>query len=124
MLADGNLDRAAALVKGAQQSGAVPEAQITKWRNEINRRQDDARQKRLVDLAQERIRDGRLVGRRRQREGLPRTAEGPRALRRERLSSASSRDLGGAFMRKAREAALANQGPEVDRWLPRPSPSA
>ena len=38
MLADGNLDRAASLVKGAQQSGAVPDAQITKWRNEINRR--------------------------------------------------------------------------------------
>ena len=43
MLADGNLDRAAALVKGAQQSGAVPEAQINKWRSEIGRRQDDAR---------------------------------------------------------------------------------
>ena len=62
MLADGNLDRAAALVrKGAQQSGAVPDEQITKWRNEINRRQDEVKQKRLVDLAQERIRDGRLV---------------------------------------------------------------
>src|SRR5262249_60941840 len=28
-----------------------------------------------------------------------------------------ARDLGGAYMRKAREAALSNRGAEVDRWL-------
>ncbi len=60
MLADGNLERAASLVKGAQQSGAVPDQQIARWKNEITRRQDETKQKRLVDLAQDRIRDGRL----------------------------------------------------------------
>ena len=39
---------------------SVGRARSRKWRSEINRRQDEARQKRLVDLAQERIRDGRL----------------------------------------------------------------
>jgi TonB family protein len=116
MLADGNLDRAASLVKGAQQSGAVPDAQINKWRSEISRRQDEARQKRLVDLAQDRIRDGRLS------EGDD-SAKGYLEQLKDLGPSASSaqqrvsRDLGGAFMRKAREAALANKGPEVDRWL-------
>ena len=60
-LGEGNVDRAAALVRQAQQSGAVPAEQITKWRNEINRRQDEVKVKRLVDLALERVRDGRLV---------------------------------------------------------------
>ena len=116
MLADGNLDRAASLVKGAQQSGAVPDTQINKWRSEISRRQDEARQKRLVDLAQDRIRDGRLS------EGDD-SAKGYLEQLKDLGPSASSaqqrvaRDLGGAFMRKAREAALANKGPEVDRWL-------
>jgi TonB family protein len=116
MLTDGNLDRAASLVKGAQQSGAVPDAQINKWRSEISRRQDEARQKRLVDLAQDRIRDGRLS------DGDD-SAKGYLDQLKDLGSSASSaqqrvaRDLGSAFMRKAREAALANKGPEVDRWL-------
>jgi TonB family protein len=116
MLADGNLDRAAALVKGAQQSGAVPEAQIGKWRNEIGRRQDEVRQKRLVDLAQERIRAGNLA------EGDDSAKAALEQLRDLGPSAASSaqrvsRDLGGAFMRKAREAALANRSQDVDRWL-------
>ena len=116
MLADGNLDRATALVKGAQQSGAVPDAQIGKWRNEIARRQDDARQKRLVDLAQERIRDGRLAdGDDSAKAILDQIKDlGPSASG---SAQRVARDLGGAYMRKAREAALANRGPDVDRWL-------
>jgi TonB family protein len=116
MLADGNLDRAASLVKGAQQSGSVPDAQINKWRAEISRRQDENRQKRLVDLAQDRIRDGRLS------DGDD-SAKGYLDQLKDLGSSASgaqqrvARDLGNAFMRKAREAALANRGSEVDRWL-------
>jgi len=27
------------------------------------------------------------------------------------------RDLGAAYMKKARDAAVANRGPDVDRWL-------
>jgi protein TonB len=116
MLADGNLDRAAALVKGAQQSGAVPDAQINKWRNEIARRQDDARQKRLVDLAQDRIRSGNLAdGDDSAKAALEQLKDlGPSAAA---AAQRLSRDLSGAYMRKAREAALANRSAEVDRWL-------
>jgi protein TonB len=116
MLADGNLDRAAALVKAAQQSGAVADGQIGKWRNEIARRQDDARQKRLVDGAQERIRDGRLAdGDDSAKAYLDQLKDlGPSAAG---SAQRLSRDLGGAYMRKAREAALANRATDVDRWL-------
>lgn len=116
MLADNNLERAASLVKGAQQSGSVSEAQINRWRAEINRRQDEARQTRLVNLAQERIRDGRLSdsddsakGYLEQLKGL-----GPSAAS---AAQRVSRELGGAYMRKAREAALANKPADVERWL-------
>ena len=34
--------------------------QIARWKNEISRRQDEAKQKRLVDAIQDRVRDGRL----------------------------------------------------------------
>jgi TonB family protein len=116
MLADGNVDRAASLVRAAQQSGTVPDAQIAKWRNEINRRQDEVRQKRLVEGAQERIRDGRLA------DGDDSAKAYLEQLRGLGPSASSAqqrvtRELGGAFMRKAREAALANKQPEVDRWL-------
>ena len=116
MLADGNLDRAASLVKGAQQSGAVPEQQIARWKSEIARRQDDLRQKRLVDLAQDRIRDGRLS------DGDDSAKAIAEQLKDMGPGSASAyqrvmRELGAAYMRKAREAALANRTPDVDRWL-------
>lgn len=117
MLADGNLDRAASLVKGAQQSGAVPEAQINRWRTEIGRRQDESRQRRLVELANESIREGRLT------EPADDNAKiylqqlkdlGPTA---QAAQQRVSRDLGAAFMRKARESSQANRGPDVERWL-------
>ena len=116
MLADNNLDRAASLVKGAQQSGAVSDAQIAKWKGEINRRQDEVRQKRLVDLVQDRIRDGRLSDSDDSAKAYYEQLKdlGPSA------SSAAQRiqrDLGGAFMRKAREAALGNKTGDQDRWL-------
>jgi TonB family protein len=116
MLADGNLDRAASLVKGAQQSGSVPEQQITRWKNEIARRQDDVKQKRLVDLAQDRIRDGRLS------EGDDSAKAYAEQLKDMGSGAASAyqrvtRELGAAYMRKAREAAVANRSADVDRWL-------
>ena len=116
LLADGNLDRAAGFVKSAQQSGAVSDGQIGKWRSEIARRQDEARQKRLVDGAQERIRDGRLAdGDDSAKAYLDQLKDlGPSSAG---AAQRVARDLGGAYMRKAREAALANRGPEVDRWL-------
>ncbi|MBS0364589.1 MAG: energy transducer TonB [Proteobacteria bacterium] len=59
-LAEGNVDRAAVLLRQAQQSGSVPTDQITRWKGELTRRQDDARITRLATLAEERIREGHL----------------------------------------------------------------
>lgn len=69
-MADGNLDRAAALVRAAQQNNLLPAAQVTRWRSEISRLQEDARQKRAADQAareavaaaeQKKVRDARAV---------------------------------------------------------------
>ena len=118
MLADGNLDRAASLVKGAQQAGSVSDQQIRAWRTEISRRQDEAKQKRYVDLATDAIRDGRLS------DPADNNAKAYAEQLKDLGSSAATaayqrvmRDLGNAYMRKAREAALANRGPDVERWL-------
>ena len=117
MLGDGNLDRAASLVKGAQQAGTVPDQQIRAWRTEILRRQDDAKQKRYVDLANDAIRDGRLSDP--QDSSAKAYAEQLKDLGPSAAASYQRvmRDLGAAYMRKAREAAVANRGPDVDRWL-------
>ncbi|HEY8506764.1 MAG TPA: energy transducer TonB [Steroidobacteraceae bacterium] len=115
-LNDGNLDRAAALVRGAQQSGSVPAEQITKWRAEINRRQDEYRQRRAADLFADSIRDGRLTE--------PANNSARHYLEQMRDAGASSsviqrmtRELNNAYMRKAREALLANNRAEADRWI-------
>jgi protein TonB len=116
MLADNNLDRAASLIKGAQQSGAVPDAQIAKWKGEINKRQEEARTKRLVDLAQDRIQSGRLSD---SDDSAKAYLEQLKDLGSSAAPAAAriQRDLGNAFMRKAREAALTNKTADQDRWL-------
>jgi TonB family protein len=115
-LADGNLDRAAALVRQAQSSPSISPDQITKWRNEIARRTEDAKVQRMAGLITDRIRDGRLVD----------PADDSAKLYMQQLHDASptnattqrlSRDLNAAYMRKAREAAIANRAADVDRWL-------
>jgi len=116
MLAEGNLDRAASLVKGAQQSGAVPDQQIARWKQEISRRQDDAKQKKLVDLAQDRIKDGKLT------DGDDSAKVYAEQLKDMGPSAAASyqrvmRDIGNTAMKKAREAASQGRGPDVERWL-------
>jgi protein TonB len=117
MLAEGNLERAASLVKGAQQSGAVPDQQIARWKSEISRRQDETKQKRLVDLAQDRIRDGRLS------DPADDSAKTYADQLKDMGASAATayqritRDIGAAAMKKAREAAAAGRSADVDRWL-------
>ncbi|MGB6450412.1 MAG: hypothetical protein WBE92_06650, partial [Steroidobacteraceae bacterium] len=59
--AGGNADRAAALVREAQQSNAVPPAELAKWRAQLARDQSAARASHLADLFSERLREGRLV---------------------------------------------------------------
>ncbi len=115
-LADGNPERAAALLRQAQQSGMLPAEQLAKWRGEIARRQDDARVQRLAGLVQDRIRDGKLI------DPADDSAKG---YLRQLLAAAPSNpatqradhDLSAAYLRKAREAAAARNAAESDRWL-------
>ena len=60
-LNDGNLERAAQLVRQAQQSTSIPAAEISRWRADIARRQEDVKVQRLAGLVAERIREGRLA---------------------------------------------------------------
>jgi protein TonB len=69
-MADGNLDRAAALVRAAQQNNLLPAAQVSRWRSEISRLQEEARRKHAADQAardalaaaeQKKVRDARAA---------------------------------------------------------------
>ncbi|HEY0342982.1 MAG TPA: hypothetical protein VGC34_19425, partial [Steroidobacteraceae bacterium] len=115
-LADGNVDRASALVRQAQQSPNIPSDQLTKWRTDIGRRQEDAKVQRLANLISDRIRDGKLVD----------PADDDARIYMQQLhDSAPSnpitqravRELNTAYMRKAREATVAKSNVEADRWL-------
>jgi TonB family protein len=115
-LADGNVDRASALVRQAQSSPNIPPDQLTKWRNDIARRQEDAKVQRLAALVSDRIRDGKLVDPpdddakiyvQQLHDVAP---SNPTTLR-------AMHELGSAFLRKAREAAIAKNNGEMDRWI-------
>jgi protein TonB len=115
-LADGNVDRASALVRQAQQSPNIPPDQLTKWRTDIGRRQEDAKVQRLANLVSDRIRDGKLVD--------PADDDAKTYVQQLHDSAPSNpitqravRELNGAYMRKAREAAAAKSPVEADRWL-------
>ena len=115
-VADGNLEHAAALLRQAQQSGALPAEQATKWRAELARRQDDVKLHSLAGLVADRIHDGRLLdpaddsAKYYVRQLVAAYPSNPATQRAEH-------DLAGAYLRKAREAALAHNGAESDRWL-------
>lgn len=116
VLADGNLDRAAALVRQAQGSPNIPAEQLAKWRTDISRRQEDAKVQHLATLVSDRIRDGKLVDPpqddaktyvQQLHEVAPSNAATQRAIR----------ELNAAYMRKAREAVSAKNTAEADRWI-------
>ncbi len=114
-LADGNLDRAAVYVRQAQQAGSTPADQIAKWRADIARRTEDTKVTRLAGLVNDRIRDGRLVDgddsakfyMQQLQTAAPNNATTQRA----------AHDLVAAYLRKARDAAIAKNAAEQDRWL-------
>jgi TonB family protein len=113
-LADGNLDRAAAVLHQAQQSAAVPAEQLARWRSDLTRRQEDTRVQHLAGLVADRIHDGKLVdGDDSARAYLQQLeASAPANLSTQR----AGRDLLAACLGKAREAALARSADE-QRWL-------
>jgi TonB family protein len=115
-LADSNLDRANALIRQAQMSPAFSADQVNKWKAETSRRTEDAKVQRIASQVTDRIRDGRLI------DPADDSAKmyiqqlhdlAPTNATTQRLT----RELNGAYMRKAREAAIGNHAPDVDRWI-------
>jgi TonB family protein len=114
-LADGNVDRAASLLHQAQQSGSVAADQLARWRTDIARRQEDLKLQRLATLVEDRIRDGKLTEGddsaksylQQLQSGAPANAATLRAVH----------ALGAAYLKKAREAGLAKNSADEERWL-------
>ncbi len=114
-LADGNLDRAAALVRQAQQSGSTAAEQLARWRTDIARRQEDAKVQHLAGLVEDRIRDGKLTE----------ADDSARSYVQELQSSAPANAhtqravhaLTTAYLKKAREAVMAKNSADEERWL-------
>jgi TonB family protein len=114
-LADGNVDRAAALLHQAQQAGTSTPEQLTKWRADIARHAEDAKVARLAGLIADRIRDGKLTD----------PDDSAKSYMEQLLAAApvnpttqrTLRDLGSAYLRKAREAALAKNSADQEHWL-------
>ena len=115
-LADGNVDRASALVRQAQQSPNIPADQVARWRTDISHRQEDAKVQRLANLVSDRIRDGKLVD--------PADDDAKTYVQQLRDTAPSNpitqravHELNQAYMRKARDASAAKSPAEADRWL-------
>jgi len=114
-LADGNLERAATLVRQAQQSGSIAADQLARWRSDVARHQEDAKLQHLAGLVEDRIRDGRLTeaddGAKSYVQQLhsiaPANANTQRAVH----------ALTAAYLKKAREAAVAKNNADEERWL-------
>ena len=116
-ITDGNAERATALLRQAQQSGALTAEQLAKWRGDLARRQqEDARIQHLVGLVEDRIGNGKL---------LDPADDSAKYYVRQLVTAAPSsqntqravHDLGAAYLRKAHDAALAKNSAESDRWL-------
>ncbi len=114
-LADGNVDRAAALVRQAQQSNLIPAEQLAKWHAELARRQDDLKVKRIEEAFNERLRDGHLIEP--ENDSAKYYAQQLHDAAPAAVSERVAHDLAAAYLHKAREAALANHTSESERWL-------
>ena len=115
-LADGNADRAAALLRQAQQSGSVPAAQLATWRAELARLQQVDKAQSLATLVLDRIRADELTSpagdsAQAYLSQLRATAPGTQAT--QRAASA----LIAALFGKARQNAIAGATADEARWL-------
>ncbi len=114
-LADGNVDRAAALLHQAQQSGSFAADQLARWRTELTRRQEDAKLQHLASLVEDRIRDGKLT------DGDDSAKSYLQQLQSSAPASAATQRavhaLSAAYLKKAREAGLAKNSADEERWL-------
>jgi len=114
-IADGNVDRATALLHQAQQSGGVAADQLARLRTDIARRQEDLKVAHLAILVEDRVRDGKLT-----------EAEDSAKSYLQQLQSAAPASaatqravhaLSAAYLKKAREAGLAKNSADEERWL-------
>lgn len=115
-LADGNADRAAALVHQAEQSGSVPAAQLAAWHTQLSHLQQADKVQSLAALVLDRIRADELTGPAgdsAQAYLSQLRAAAPSAPATERAGAA----LVAAFFSKARQNALAGDSADADRWL-------
>jgi TonB family protein len=114
-ISDGNLERAAQYVRQAQQSTSIPAAEIARWRSDIGRRQEDGKAQRLAGLVEDRIREGRLTDSDDSAKAylLQLQATAPANANTQRVAH----ELIAADLRKARDAALARNSAEQERWL-------
>jgi TonB family protein len=115
-LAAGNADRAAALVRQAQQSGDVPAAQLATWRGQLAHLQQADKVQSLASLVLDRIRSDQLTGPAGDSAesylGELRAAA-PSAPATQRATSA----LVDAFLNKATQNALSGDSTDEDRWV-------
>ncbi|MGH8288176.1 MAG: energy transducer TonB [Steroidobacteraceae bacterium] len=115
-LSDGNVDRAAALLRQAEQSGALPASQLATWRAQISHLQQANKAQTLAALVLDRIRSDELTspaGDSAQAYLGQLQAAAPSAPATERTTHA----LIDAFLSKARQNALAADSADASRWL-------
>ncbi|MDE2262243.1 MAG: energy transducer TonB [Gammaproteobacteria bacterium] len=114
--ADGNADRATALLRQAQQSGAVPAAQLAAWRAQLAHLQQADKVQSLSGLVLDRIRADELTspaGDSAQAYLSQLRAASPSAPATERAASA----LIAALFSKAKQNALSGDSADEGRWL-------
>ena len=114
--ADGNADRATALVRQAQQSGDVPAAQLATWRAQLAHLQQADKVQSLASLILDRIRGDELTspaGDSAESYLSQLRAAAPSAPATERATAA----LVGAFFSKARQNALSGDTGDEERWV-------
>ena len=115
-LADGNADRANALLRQAQQSGAVPAEQLAAWRTQLSHLQQVDRVQSLSALVLDRIRTDQLTspaGDSAQSYLTELRAAAPGAPGTERATNA----LNAAYFSKARQDALSGDSADEGRWV-------
>ena len=114
--ADGNADRAAALLRQAQQSGAIPAEQLATWRAQLSHLQQADKVQSLASLVLDRIRSDELTspaGDSAESYLSQLRAAAPSAPATQRAASA----LVDAFFSKARQNTLSGDTSDADRWL-------
>ncbi|MGH8295358.1 MAG: energy transducer TonB, partial [Steroidobacteraceae bacterium] len=115
-LSGGNASRAAALLRQAQQSGAVPAAQLASWRSQVSKLKQTDEVQHLSTLVRDRIRAGELTS--------PQSDSAAAYLSQLRSAAPSSpatdqaaKELTAALFSKAQQAAASGDSASKDRWL-------